>query len=135
MDNKKDYKEEKFDYFLNKIIIFSSKKYYKKQVSLASKEETIVDNENYSLFLQDFIMNNCAIFNVDKVEKSVELNSALHSLSEIEQAVIFLLFNKELSQDEAGKILEICSKSVSRIKLRAINKLKEYLEGDSKNEK
>ena len=72
---------------------------------------------------------------IDKIENNLQLNSALNCLSDIEQAVIFLLFKEELSQDEAGKILEICSKSVSRIKLRAIEKLKKYFEGDIENEK
>ena len=62
------------------------------------------------------------------------MNNAMKSLSAIEQAVIFLLFQEDLSQEEAGKILEICSKSVSRIKLRAIGKLKKYLKGDLENE-
>ena len=44
---------------------------------------------------------------------------------------MILLYNKELSQDEASKILEICSKSVSRIKVRAINKLRKYMKGDN----
>ena len=111
-----NYKEERFDSFLNKTIIMSSRTYFKKQMNIANKENTILDNENYFAFLQGAIDSNC-------------------SFSDIEQAVIFLLFKEELSQDEAGKILEICSKSVSRIKLRAIEKLKRYFEGDIENEK
>ena len=60
----------------------------------------------------------------------MELNRALNCLSDIEQAVIFLLYNKELSQDEAAEILNIWSKSVSRIKIRAIEKLRKHMEGD-----
>ena len=37
---------------------------------------------------------------------------------------------KQLKQDEAAKILNICSKSVSRINKRAIEKIKKYLKGD-----
>ena len=134
MENKNDYKEEKFDSYLNKIIIFTSKSYFKKQVNVMEKEKTIVDDEDYSAFLQDFTMSNCAFSTVDDYEKTLQLNTALKSLSAIEQAVIFLLFKEDLSQDEAAKILEICSKSVSRIKIRAINKLKKLLKGDSENE-
>ena len=134
MENKNDYKEEKFDSYLNKIIIFTSKSYFKKQVNVMEKEKTIVDDEDYSAFLQDFTMSNCSFSTVDDFDKTMQLNTALKSLSAIEQSVIFLLYKEDLNQDEAAKILEICSKSVSRIKIRAINKLKKLLKGDSENE-
>lgn len=135
MENQNTYKEERFDSFLNKTIIMSSRTYFKKQMNIIDKENTILDNENYSAFLQGFIDINCPFSAIDDVESRLELNTALNCLSDIEQAVIFLLFKEELSQDEAAEILEIWSKSVSRIKVRAIEKLKKYLEGDTKNEK
>ena len=125
-----NYKEERFDSFLNKTIILSSRTYFKKQMNTVKKENTILDNEDYNAFLQGFIDVNCPFSAIDDIESSLELNSALNCLSDIEQAVIFLLFQEELSQDEAAKILEICSKSVSRIKIRVLNKMKKYLEGD-----
>lgn len=134
MENK-DYREERFDSFLNKTIMMSSRTYFKKQMNIINKENTILDNEDYSAFLQGFIDVNCPFSAIDNIEANLELNRALNCLSDIEQAVIFLLFQEELSQDEAAEILEIWSKSVSRIKVRAIEKLKKYLEGDSKNEK
>lgn len=134
MENKNHYNEERFDSYLNKIIIFSSKGYFKKQMNINTKERTIVDDRNYSVFLQGVTVSNYAFSSIDSIDNVLELNSALKSLSAIEQAVIFLLFKEDLSQDEAAKILEICSKSVSRIKLRAIDKLKKYLKGDLKNE-
>ena len=79
-------------------------------------------------------MLNGSFSTLDNITNTLELNNAMKSLSAIEQAVIFLLFQEDLSQEEAGKILEICSKSVSRIKLRAIGKLKKYLKGDLENE-
>ena len=130
MENQNTYKEERFDSFLNKTIILSSRTYFKKQMNTVKKENTILDNEDYNAFLQGFIDVNCPFSAIDDIESSLELNSALNCLSDIEQAVIFLLFQEELSQDEAAKILEICSKSVSRIKIRVLNKMKKYLEGD-----
>lgn len=121
-------KEKRFDNFLNKTIVMSSKRYFKKENNIGVKEKTIVDNENFSAFLQSFIDTDNSCF--DNVDNKLQLNSALNTLSVVEQAVIFLLFQEELSQDEAAKILEICSKSVSRIKIRALNKMKKYLEGD-----
>lgn len=135
MENKNLYKEERFDSFLNKTIILSSKLYFKRQMNYIARENTIVDNEDFSCFLQDFIEVNNTFVAIDELESRIVLNSALNCLSDIEQAVIFLLFNKQLSQDEAAEILKICSKSISRIKLRAIEKLRNYLEGDFENEK
>lgn len=132
MENNSLYKEERFDSFLNKTIILSSKCYFKKQMRVINKERAIVDDQKFSAFLQEFIVLNNVFSNV---ENRVQLNSALESLSAIEQSVIFLLFQEDLSLDDAAKILEICSKSVSRIKLRAIGKLKKYFKGDQDYEK
>lgn len=68
------------------------------------------------------------------MDVSLQLKSALKSLSAIEQAVI-LLYDEELSQKEAAEILEVYSKTVSKIKIRAINKLKKYFKEGSENEK
>ena len=135
MENKNNFKNERFDSYINKIIIFSSKGFFKKQMSIINKERTIVDDDDSSSFLQNFLMNSCAFSSFDDVENNLELNNALKSLTAIEQSVIFLLFKEDLSLEEAGNILEICSKSVSRIKIRAINKLKKYMKGDNKNVK
>ena len=132
MENKQNYAEERFDSYLNKTIIYASKGYFKKQMKHIEREKTILNDENYGDTLEKFTMSNTLN---DNIETKLELDKALSSLSAIEQAVIFLLFKEELSQDEAGKILEICSKSVSRIKLRAIGKLKKFLKEDSENEK
>ena len=132
MENKNDFQEERFDSYLNKIIIFSSKGYFKKQMNINNKERTIIDDEEDSSALLKAVEMYCTI---DNIENTIELNNALKSLSAIEQSVLFLLFKEDLSQDDAAKILEICSKSVSRIKLRAIDKLKKYLKEDLENEK
>lgn len=135
MENKNDYKEERFDSFLNKTIILSSRTYFKKQMNIINKENTTLNNENFSTFLQGFIDTNCPCSDIYDVESRLELNTALSCLSDIEQAVIFLLFHEELSQNEAAEILEIYSKTISKIKIRAINKLRNYMKGDSENEK
>lgn len=135
MESKNNYKEERFDSFLNKTIILSSRTYFKKQMNILNKERTIVDDVDYSAFLQDFIALNHKVFAPDDMDTSLQLKSALNSLSAIEQAVIFLLFQEELTQNEAAEILEIYSKTVSKIKIRAINKLKKYLKGDFENGK
>lgn len=135
MEYKNDYKEEKFDSFLNKTIILSSRTYFKKQMNTLNKEKVIVDDEDYSAFLQDFINMNNKVYSVSDVDTSLQLQNALKSLSAIEQAVIFLLFEEELTQNEAAEILEIYSKTVSKIKIRAVNKLKKYFEGDFENGK
>lgn len=135
MENKKSYKEERFDSFLNKTIKMSSRKYFIKQMNITSKENTIMDNEDFSSFLQSFIDVNSPFVSIDEIDSKIVLNSALNCLSELEQAVIFLLFNKGSSQAEAAEILELYSKTISKIKKRAIEKLKKYMEGDIEDEK
>lgn len=120
---------------MNKTIILSSRTYFKKQMNIINKERTIVDDKNYSSFLQNFIEINCAFSNIDDINLSLHLKTALKSLSAIEQSVIFLLFQEELTQNEAAEILDIYSKTVSKIKIRAISKLKDYLKGDLENGK
>ena len=122
-------KEKRFNNFLNKTIILSSKRYFKKEVNISRKEQTLIDDSSNTSILNSVAIS--ATTDFDLVENCLELNTALSKLSDIEQTVIFLLYNQELSQDEASKILEICSKSVSRIKVRAINKLRKYMKGDN----
>ena len=121
-------REEKFDSYLNKTIILSSKYYFKKKMKMKGREQTILNNEEYSFFLQKFISEKDTFSSVERVDTSLQLKKALESLSAIEQAVIFLLFQEELTQQEAAEILEVYTKTISKIKIRAINKLKKYLE-------
>lgn len=135
MISKKDYKEEKFDSFLNKTIILSSKNYYKKEITKDIAEQKIIDDENYAEYLKDFIKYEDVIYNPENVDEFIEhcdnqmLVCALKSLSDIEMTVIFLLFEKQLTSTESSQILEICSDSVTRIKRRALKKIEKYLKG------
>lgn len=47
MESKSNYNEERFDSFLNKTIILSSRTYFKKQINIINKERTIVDGLLY----------------------------------------------------------------------------------------
>ena len=67
MENNNLYKEERFDSFINRTIILSSKRYFKKQMNIIKKEKNIIDDVNYTSFLQDFIVLNNAFFSVDEV--------------------------------------------------------------------
>ena len=135
MGDKNNYKQERFDSFLNKTIILSSRTYFKKQMNIIDKERPMINDMDYSAILNDFVALNSNFLSTDDIDMSLQLKSALKSLSAIEQAVIFLLFNEDLSQSEAAEILEIYSKTVSKIKIRAINKLKKYFKEDSENGK
>lgn len=123
-----NYKQEKFDSFLNKTIILSSRTYFKKQMNTVKKENTILDNEDYSAFLQGFIDVNCPSSSIDDVDSALELNAALNCLSDIEQAVIFLLFNQGQTQEFTAEKLNLYSTSVSRIRNRALKKLRKMIE-------
>lgn len=129
MENK-NINEAKFDSYLTKTIILSSKKYFKKQINTTLKEETIFDNKDYCAFIESFFDIGKSMSEYEKIDMSLSLKDALSTLSAIEQAVIFLLFQEELSQKEAADILEIYSKTISKIKIRAIEKLKKYFKED-----
>ncbi len=135
MERENNYREERFDSFLNKTIILSARTYFKKQMNIIDKERLMINDMDYSAILDDFVTLNSSFLSTDDVDVSLQLKSALKSLSAIEQAVIFLLYDEELSQKEAAEILEVYSKTVSKIKIRAINKLKKYFKEDSENGK
>ena len=128
-------KEIKFNNFLNKTIVFSSKKYYKKEATKDLTELKIIDDENYSEYIKDYIKYEDKAYNLVDIDEFVDqcdnelLVRALKSLSDIEMAVIFLLFEKQLSSAESSEILKICSDSVRRIRRRALKKIEEYLKG------
>lgn len=98
-------KEKRFNNFLNKTIILSSKQFFKKEMNIANKEQMVVDDDSRASVLNS--VANSTTNDFDLVENCLELNTALNKLSDIEQTVIFLLYNQELSQDEASKILEM----------------------------
>lgn len=133
MENKNAFKEERFDSFLNKTIILSSKQYYRNEINKRLKEYRIIDDESCAEYVDnnlkyDFtdILNKNKDNFIDLCENSA-LISALKSLSDIEMTVIFLLFEEQLTSRESSKILKICSDSVTRIKRRALKKIEKYM--------
>lgn len=131
-----NYKYNSFNSFLNKTIVLCSKRYYKAELTTNLTELKIMDDENYTEYMKDFIKIDDDVYNSIDVDNFIDLCEnpvlirALKSLSKIEMTVIFLLFEKQLTSREASKILKICSDSVTRINKRALRKLKEYLKGD-----
>lgn len=131
-----NYKYERFDSYLNKTIILSSKKYYKEEITRDFKELKIMDDENYDEYMKEYLKIDDEVYNHACIDNFIDLCNnpvlirALQSLSDIEMTVIFLLFEKQLTSSEASKILKICSDSVTRINRRALDKLKKYLKGD-----
>lgn len=133
MDNK-DFQEEKFDSFLNKTIIFSAKWYTRTYKKISYYENLILDDEvNSSSILDTLSFLDTSRSNY-KLEEKLDLLNAKKKLSAIEQAVLFYLYDEELTHEEAAKLLEICSKTVSRKNKKALDELKKYLKGDYENE-
>ena len=130
-------KEKQFNSLLNKTIILNAKDYYRKHKTREERELNILDDENFEQELSKFIkeepetlsFENNALDFIELIN-DVDLCVALKSLSKIEQMVIFLMFKRELKQEDAARILNICSKSVSRINKRAIEKIKKHLKGE-----
>lgn len=140
--SKKDYKEilsteeKKFHSFLNKTIILNAKDYYRINNKKEKRELKILDDENFENEIINYLQSsetlsfesNASDF-IDFIE-DVELCLALKSLSAIEQKVVFLLFKEDLLQDDAAEILHLYSKTISKIKNRALNKLRKHLKGE-----
>lgn len=127
---------KKFDSFLTKTIILSSKRYYKDEVTRDFKELKIIDDEDCSEYIKKYIKYEEKAYsqmNIDNFVEQLEnskLVYALKSLSNVEMTVIFLLFQEQLTSKEASQILKICSDSVTRIKRRAFKKIEKYLKGE-----
>ena len=127
---------KKFDSFLTKTIILSSKRYYKDEVTRDFKELKIIDDEDYSEYIKKYVKYEEKAYsqmNIDNFVEQLEnskLVYALKSLSNVEMTVIFLLFQEQLTSKEASQILKICSDSVTRKKRRAFKKIEKYLKGE-----
>lgn len=123
--------EAKFNYFLNQTIIGASKDYYKKQMRYTSREVCIMDDEDYEEYIGKFVPEEGEFCVFDDND---ELNMCIKLLSDIEKTVIFLYFQEEYRTNEISKILKMKEQSISRIKKRALEKLKKLLKGFDKYE-
>lgn len=128
-------KYDRFNSFLNKTVILSSKQFYEREVAKNFNELNILDDESHNEYMNECINDDVApkAKNADDFINQCNnpgLVCALKSLSKIEMTVIFLLFEEQLTSSEASKILKICSDSVTRIRKRALKKLEKYMEGD-----
>ena len=130
---RKIFEEERFDAYLNKVIIMSSKEYFRKEALHNTRESKIIDDENFLEFINEKTKKE-EEFNIvaeDFIEEcdNPRLCDAIKQLSEIEQAVVFFIYDKELSREEVALKLDICVDTVSRVKLRAVKKIEKYMKG------
>mgnify|MGYP001025297052 CR=1 FL=1 len=85
-----------------------------------------------NIYLEDVVSSDVDVYEeVEKQESIKELYEAMKSLTDIERLILeytFGLFGKEkLKQKDLGNAFNICQGSISRIKLRAIEKLRRLL--------
>lgn len=66
MENK-SIQSKRFDSFLNKTIILSSKRYYKNEITKDFKELKIIDDENYSEYIKKYIQYD-EVYNFDFID-------------------------------------------------------------------
>ncbi len=124
----KNFQEERFDSYLNKTIIYSSKWYFREQSKFSNIEKSVDDCDMSSILLKGDFFNSS--YTLETIDNKLLLKDALNKLSDIEQTVIFLLFQEDLKQDDVAHILEIYTRSVRRIEYRALRKLRDYLKGE-----
>lgn len=85
-----------------------------------------------NIYLEDVVSSDVDVYEeVEKQESIKELSEAMKSLTGLERLILeyaFGLFGKEkLKQEEIGNVFNLCQGSISRIKLRAIEKLRRLL--------
>lgn len=130
--------ENKFDTFLTKTIIGASKAYYKKECLNNYREITIIDDDDIEDCSRNYIDEKLGVYDVydecGPFEDNYELNMAYESLSLCEKMVIFLYYKQKYRTGEIASIMKMKSQSVSRIKKKALLKLKAFMEGVNDNE-
>ena len=128
MEQELEILEAKFRRFLNDTIIGASKDYYAKQRKYELRELQIIDDENYEGYLGKYVTQNL-FEQFDAFYVSDELNMGFQVLSSIERTVLFLHYEENYKLKEIAKILNMRDETITRIKKRALNKLKNYMEG------
>lgn len=123
--------EARFDSFLNRTIVGASMNYYNKQKKYEYRELQIIDNEDYEEYLKPYFAEEDDGFShvFQGFEDNYVLNCGVESLSINEKTVIFLYFKKHYSTSEIAQIMNVREQSVSRIKTRALDKLKMFIKG------
>lgn len=91
--------------------------------SLSIDSELEADHDGNTVTLLDIIGNEEEGYN--RIERDMLLGKAFHVLSDREKEIIHLTFYQNLSQKQAGDILNISQMHVSRIQRRALEKLRE----------
>lgn len=128
----RNFEEKRFDSFLNKTIIYSSKDFYRKQMTISRNEKSLINDEEEDIYSD--VIDNATLVATDNKDNNIDdvldLQIAFSTLSAIEQAVIFWIFEMDLTQSDVAKILKIYTRSVRRIEYRALEKIKNILEGD-----
>ncbi len=122
----KEIEEIIFENYINKTIIFSSKRYYKSKMTNVKRESNIEE-------LISDVEKNRIISIIDKeyarCEIKLIIENFLEQLEDIEREVIVLSYLEDYSNGEISKILGLNYKSISRIKVRAIKKIRENFKG------
>lgn len=123
--------EARFDSFLNRTIVGASMNYYNKQKKYEYRELQIIDNEDYEEYLKPYLAEEDDGFSrvFEGFGDNYVLNCGVESLSDSEKTVIFLYFKKHYSTSEIAQIMNVREQSVSRIKTRALDKLKMFMKG------
>ena len=116
--------EKKFRGYINEIIAKYALLYFKRQQKLYSREKNIIDDEAYNDLIEDAMQK----YRKDDIDLELFIKDMLNKLNSHERNIIILNVYGGYSQKEIAERLNMWDKSVSRIKNKAKEKMKKYLE-------
>lgn len=113
--------------YMKKSICNARINYLKHQEFIESKEQYLDDEEWLKLSDKD----SCDHFFVTEIEEYFEdekIIRAFKGLTDLQKRIMYLNVVKQIPMSSIGKFLKVSTKSVEKTKLRALRRLRKYLE-------
>ena len=122
-----NYIDARFVKYISNLIYYNSINFDKKRRVLASRNLLVIDNNENKLdvpSLQD--IDNISPNLQDHITNS-ELFHAYEKLSEQQKKVLSLYFVKQLTDKEISNILGSSQQNISKLRLKALDKLRKFM--------
>lgn len=116
--------------YMNKALLHKKIDYIRHKEFLNKKEQNLTKEEWVALSIDDDTTHSSFYvhFNGDNNINDATLKKALNTLTKKQRQVIYLNFNKKMTLRRIGYELNITTNAVEKLKMRAIARLRKYLE-------